>query len=187
MQIEIEDVKWPKTLFDDEYPRPEGLHLSEVIKSLMESSGLGYKGDGFTDMELTAEIGLLWEDMLSRVMAAKYALRPPPLQVDGIWMSPDGIADDPLGVVPLVVEEYKCTWQSTKRSPIDHFYYMAQTKSYCYALDTTVCIMRIFHIMGDYRGSGPIYRTARIMFTRYELEQNWQMLLRHKERMNNDD
>jgi hypothetical protein len=35
--------------------------------------------------------------------------------------------------------------------------------------------------MGDYKGSGPIYRVARIRFTQKELEDNWRMILQHKE------
>lgn len=183
MEIEITDEKWPKTLFIDDEPRAEGLHLGEVIRSLMNSSGLGYKGKGFSDMQLTAEIGLLWEDVLSKVMRDKYAARPGQIRVDGIWVSPDGVGPDPDNEVPLVLEEYKATWQSTRRSPTDNFYYMAQVKSYCRAIETSIAIMRIFYIMGDYKGSGPIYRVARIKFTKRELDKNWEMILKHKEGM----
>lgn len=183
MEITVEDTKWPKVIWDDEGEREEGLHLGSVIKSLMDNSGLGYKGKGFTDMELTAEIGLLWERVLGKVMREKYAARPPQLLVDGIWMSPDGIGPDPLGKVPLVVEEYKAAWKSTKQSPVDNFYYMCQVKSYCLAMETNVAVMRIFHVMGDYKGSGPVYRVARITFSQWELEKNWEMVLREKERM----
>ena len=186
MEITMTDEKWPKTLFNNEEPRAEGLHLGTVIKSLMDSSGIGYKGNGFSDMQLTAEIGLLWEDMLSKIMRNKYAARPGQIQVDGIWVSPDGIGGDPKGEVHMVLEEYKATWQSTRRSPVDNFYYMAQVKSYCRAIETTVAIMRIFYIMGDYKGSGPIYRVARIKFTQYELDKNWEMILKHKEKMEDD-
>lgn len=183
MEITVEDVQWPQVMWDDEKEREDGLHLGTIIKSLMDHSGLGYKGGGFTDMELTAEIGLLWERVLSKVMREKYAMRPPQIQVDGIWMSLDGIGLDPLGEVPLVVEEYKAAWKSTKQSPLGNFYYMCQVKAYCLALGTNVAVMRIFHVMGDYRGSGPIYRVARLVFTDWELEQNWKMVLREKERM----
>lgn len=187
MNIEIEDVKWPEVMWDDDEKREEGLHLGDVTRSLADRSGLGYKpgkGGGFTDMELTAEIGLLWERVLSLIMRDKYAVRPPQIESDGIWMSPDGIGPDPKGEVPLVVEEYKATWKSCRNPPTDNFNYMVQVKSYCRALDTAVAVMRIFHIMGDYKGSGPIYRVARLEFTKWELEQNWDMILREKERMN---
>jgi hypothetical protein len=182
VEITVEDVKWPSVVWDDEGEREEGLHLGTVIKSLMDNSGLGYKGKGFTDMELTAEIGLLWERVLGRVMGDKYAQRPGQIQSDGIWMSLDGIGPDPLGEVPLVVEEYKAAWKSTKQSPVDNFYYMCQVKSYCRAIETNVAVMRIFHVMGNYKGSGPIYRVARLVFTEWELDQNWKMILREKER-----
>jgi hypothetical protein len=187
MEVQITDTKWPQTLFVDDEERQPGLHLGEVIKSLEKATGLGYKGDGFNDMQLTAEIGLLWEDVLSRIMKEKYAVRPPQIIRDGIWMSMDGInndlcpGEDPAGEVPLVVEEYKAAWKSTRSSPEENFYYMCQVKSYCYALDTPVAVMRIFHLNGDYRGSGPVYRVARIRFTEKELEDNWRMILRHKE------
>lgn len=185
MEITVKDVKWPKTLFKCDEKRESGLHLSTIIKSLQESSGIGYKGKGFSDIELTAEIGLLWEDILSLIMGEKYAMRPPQINVDGIWMSPDGIGPDPDGEVPIVIEEYKATWQSTNRSPIDNFYYMCQLKSYCRAIETKIAVMHIFYIMGNYKGSGPVYRVARIKFSQYELDQNWNMVLKHKKEMEN--
>lgn len=188
MEIQITEDVWPKTLFEDEEERQPGLHLGTVIKSLQDKSGLGYKGTGFNDMQLTAEIGLLWENALSKIMKEKYALRPPQISVDGIWMSMDGInndlcpGSDPAGEVPLVVEEYKCTWKSTKSNPTEDFYYMCQVKSYCRAIATNVAVMRIFYIMGDYKGSGPQYRIARIKFTDRELDDNWKMIIQHKEK-----
>ena len=98
-------------------------------------------------------------------------------------MSPDGIGEDPAGEVPMALEEYKATWKSTKQMPEENFYYMTQIKSYCHALDTPVAVMRIFYLMGDYRGSGPQYRVARYKFTAKELTDNWAMILRHRDSM----
>jgi hypothetical protein len=180
MEVETEETKWPKTLFDDTEPRAEGTHLSDVTRSILDSANYWKGKGGFNDMELTAEIGLLWEEALSKIMRDKYALRPPQMEEDGVWMSPDGIGPDPAGLVPLVVEEYKATWKSTKSCPTEQMHYMMQVKSYCRALDTTVAVMRIFYIMGDYKGSGPIYRVSRIVFTQKELDRNWDMILRHR-------
>jgi len=191
MDIQFTETPWPKTLFDDsEGPRQEGLHLSTVVRSIQQHSGILPSG-GFRDMELTAEVGLLWELVLSRVMREKYALRPPQIKVDGIWMSPDGvgftdpvgsmsIGPDPADEVAMVVEEYKATWQSVKRCPTENFSYMTQIKSYCHAIGTNIAVMRIFYIMGDYKGSGPLYRIARIKFSDRELKENWDMIIRHK-------
>lgn len=184
MEYTIEDVKWPKVHFDNIEPRKEGLHLTDVVRSIIDrSSSFRGKGKGFTDIELTAEIGLLWERVFSLVYRDKFAVRIPQLQLDGIWMSPDGVDSDPLDEVPLVVAELKCTWKSSRSTLIDNFYYMAQVKSYCYALETNVAIMHVLYLMGDYRGSGPLYRTARIRFTDWELEENWTQILNEKERM----
>ena len=194
MKLKFEDVMWPKTLFDDTEPRQVGIHLSDVAHYIATVMKTDYKpGDGFKDMELTAEIGLLWECVLSRIMRDKYAFRPPQVQRDGIWMSLDGIAPpnpfevvwtlsgDPIGEVPLVVEEYKCTWRSSNKTPDTNFVYMTQIKSYCHVMETTTAIMRIFYLMGNYKGSGPVYRIARFTFTPWELEQNWKMVVKYKD------
>ncbi|OPX33362.1 MAG: hypothetical protein B1H40_00100 [Candidatus Latescibacteria bacterium 4484_181] len=187
MQVQTSIVNWPKTMFEDAEPRAEGLHLSIIIDSLLDRAGLGYKGKGFTDMQLTAEIGLLWENVLSKVMRDKYATRPPQICEDGIWMSPDGIGPDPEGEVPLIVEEYKATWKAVKNSLAEDFRYMTQVKAYCRAVGTTVAIMRVFYVMGDYRGSGPLYKVARFTFSEAELKANWDMILKEKARMEKGD
>ena len=176
--------KWPKTIFIDTEPRAEGLHLSDIIRLIMVDAGMAPKaGGGFDDLELAAEIGLLWEDVLSAAMRDKYAIRPPQICADGIWMSPDGIAADPWSKYPLVVEEYKATWLSSNKCPTSVYKYMAQVKSYCRALGTECTVMRIFHIMGNYRGSGPLYKVARIEFTQQELDENWALILRYRDKM----
>jgi hypothetical protein len=183
VHITIKDQKWDKVIFEESEPRQPGLHLGQVIKSLMDKSGLGYKGKGFADMELTAEIGTLWERVFSKAAAEKYIVRPPQMEMDGVWLSLDGVGPDPEGRVPLVVIEYKVSWSSTNKSPSDNFYYMAQVKSYCKAVDTKVVVFHNFHVMGDYKGSGPVYRVARIEFSKKEIEDNWRMIVQHKRGM----
>ena len=195
MDITWEDITWPKTLFEDDgEARQEGLHLTDVIKSLMEDAGMKmYTGDGFRDMELTAEMGLLWERVLSKVMREKFAIRPPQLQKDGIWMSPDGVnfpsvlslGPDPLQEYATCVEEYKFTWKSTRNAPDQNFYYMAQLKAYCTCLETPAAVQHIFYCNGDYRGSGPVYRRTRVIFTEWELEDNWRMIKQQAEKIMN--
>ena len=182
MQITITDKKWPAVQFEESESRKEGVHLSDVIKSLQDKAGIGPKATGgFKDLELAGEIGILWERVLAKVMSEKYSHRPNQIRKDGIWMSPDGIGPDPDGIVPVVLKEYKAAWKSSAK-PIDtNFYYMAQVKSYCYALDLNVAMMHIFYVMGDYRGSGPLYREARLKFSKDELRDNWKMIVKHKE------
>ena len=105
------------------------------------------------------------------------------VELDGILASPDGIGEDPLGEVPMVLEEYKFTWKSDKNLPTENWAWMTQTKSYCRMLDTSVVVMRIAYIMGDYRGSGTRNKAYRIQFTEEELWQNWEMVVKHAEEM----
>jgi len=37
----------------------------------------------------------------------------------------------------------------------------------------------VFYIMGNYKGSGPMYRRGRMKFTARELWDNWQLLKGH--------
>ena len=180
MEYEFEDVLFPAVRFDS--PRTPGLHLTYVIRDLLDKAGLGYTGAGFTDMNLTAEVGLLWEIALSSAFASKYGQSPGELECDGILLTPDGIGPDPKGEHPVIVEEYKCTWKSLRTHPTDVPYYMHQVKGYCYVVDTPVVLFHMVYLMGDYRGSGPMYRKCRIVFTADELWNNWKLLRSHAER-----
>ncbi len=177
MKYESADALFPSTQFRGH--RTRGLHLSDIISDLLEKSGLGYKGKGFVDMQLTAEIGLLWEDVLAYVMGEKYAESPGEIEKDGIIMTPDGVGPDPVGLVPIVVEEYKATWKSTRTHPNEVVRYMMQVKGYCQAVETNTAIMHVFYIVGDYKGSGPMYRRCRLTFTDKELWENWEMIRKH--------
>ena len=98
-------------------------------------------------------------------------------------LTDEKIAEITAEAAAKAVEEYKATWKSTRRCPTEDFYYMTQVKSYCRAVETNVAVMRIFYIVGDYKGSGPIYRVSRIVFTQQELEENWAMIVKHKDKM----
>ena len=103
---------------------------------------------------------------------------------DGIIMSPDGLGVDPDGDVSGVnLEEYKLTWKSIKSHPKDNWNYMTQIQCYLNGVGLNCCIMRIIYIMGDYKGSGPVYKKFVFEFDDYELEENWQMILNHRDRM----
>lgn len=156
-------------------------HLTDIIKSIEKQIGAGYKGPGFKERELTMEVGFIWEDVLSHVLGRRMGARFGEVECDGIVGSPDGIGDDPLGTVDVVLEEYKCTWRSTRRVPTKDWYWMCQCKSYIHMLGIhpPVAIMRILYLMGDYKGSGPLYKVARIEYTEKEVWENWQMIVNH--------
>jgi len=160
-------------------------HLTDVIHDLQNSLGWGYDhSKPFGDSKyVVMEVGFLWEDLLTRVFADRMAHRPDEVTLDGIVGSPDGVGPDPDGIEPMVLEEYKATWRSNRRSPLEDWYWMTQTKSYCKMVGATVVIMRILYLMGDYKGSGPQYRVSRIVYTEKEVDDNWRVIVDHSHKM----
>jgi len=82
------------------------------------------------------------------------------------------------------VEEYKCTWMSTKRTPDQIWRWMAQVKAYCKGIGThrgeyPTVLFRILYLMGDYKNTGPQYRSYLLEFSDLEIEENWDMLVNH--------
>jgi hypothetical protein len=162
------------------------LHLSDIARYIDYKMGYTKRSKGVEDwdMHLAAEVGFLWEDVLSRAFADRYAARIGEVETDGVIGSPDGLSpNDPRGRVILVNEEYKATWRSTRKTPSDIWYWETQFKSYCYMLDVNVTVARVLYLMGDYKGSGPQYKVFRIEFTPFELRENWKMILEHRDEM----
>lgn len=161
---------------------PGVIHLTDVIYSLEKAMGWEYKGH-WGEANLTFECGFIWEDVLEQVLIERNAVRPGEVWCDDIVGSPDGMAPDPKGEVPIVLEEYKWTWKSSKQLVVDNWRYLTQVKSYCHMMGLNVVVMRIIHIMGNYKGGGPEYKVIRIEFTDAELIENWNMILKQRDRM----
>jgi hypothetical protein len=190
----ITDITTQYTPFGSGLDREPGTHLTSIIRSLQRKLGLAKTAPGW-DMGACADIGFLWEDALSRAYRDKRVCgwargdgvvgdiyRPPAMEVDGIWMSPDGIGPDPEGEVAYADHEYKCTWRSSKKeSPVDDFYWRTQFQSYARGMETTVTIVHVMYLVGDYRGSGPQHRVYRIVWGTEEMETTWGMVLRERD------
>lgn len=161
------------------------LHLSDIAKFVEYKMQFGPKGGAINwDMVAAAEVGFLWEDLLSYVLADRYAARLSEVEKDGIVGSPDGLnIYDPFFNSSLHNEEYKATWRSVKKTPPDIWYWMTQFKSYCYMLGVDVSIVRVLYLNGDYKGSGPISMVYGLRFTDQELKENWEMILKHRDEM----
>jgi len=171
--------------------RSEGLHLTRVIYDIQKELGWDYKGEGFQDRDFTMDLGFVWEEVLSHSWALRHnAVRPGEVTKDGIIGSPDGMGPRHDVVtktgevkVPaskrIILYEYKLTWKSINHSVIDDWYYMTQGKSYCHMLGLKECIWHVGHLMGDYKGSGPLYRQCWVKFTDRELWNNWEMIVNH--------
>lgn len=160
-------------------PRSSGIHLSDIINDI---EAVLYPKEAERKSEMTnswfACVGFIWEQVLSLAFAWLLGQRPKEIIKDGIACSPDGINDE-----LELVDEYKCTWRSSKHTPDEVWRWMVQTKAYCYAASYNVVRFHVLYVMGDYKFSGPQCKVFLIEFTNEELISNWLMLKQHKERM----
>lgn len=150
------------------------LHVSDIYTDLEKSL---FAKDSSADMTnpLWAEFGFLWESVLSRALAEHCSERPGEVELDGIVGSPDGYDPD-----TGVVDEYKSTWKSIRNAhPENVWKWMVQVKAYCKMLGANVVRFHVLYINGDYKGSGPLYRSYLFSFTDQEIDENWSMLVNH--------
>ena len=169
--------------------RPPGLHVSDIYSDIDRT----LNGEP-EHWENAAEPGFLWEDVFSKAWSDKAVkrgliFRPDPFQVDGVWVSPDGVEADWIPRVGhpdygslgnLVLVEYKFTWKSSNNKPEDNWKWMTQIKAYLCALDLRIAHLHVFYCNGDYRQNRrPKYQGYRFTFEEDELLENWQMLLNH--------
>lgn len=120
-------------------------------------------------------LGMAWEDwVLPDVPGLVH--QPGEMVVDGIALTPDGIAWNKQGVV---VHEVKVTWKSMNRGIEREWLWWTQLKAYCHAAGTVYGVMHVFWVMGDYRGSGPRYMVYEAEFDKGELEGTWEVIKKH--------
>lgn len=183
-EMELSVDMFPRRKDGEDPVRSEGIHLTDIIRDLMETSGMSKTVSGTMwgndELELAAQAGFLWEDLLSLAMKDRLPCRIGEIQLDGISMSPDGIEIDDNGEV--VLSEYKLVWSSSRRPPTDNFKWMSQIKGYCRGLELTKVHMRIFYLNGDWKPPMPQYKGFRIEFTPLEIQENWELLTRHAHR-----
>lgn len=189
--MEIHNIDTPYPPADSGEPRSEGLHLTDIIKSIQAELGWDYKGKGFEDMQLTMDLGFTWEEVLSKAHADRRCMvRPGEVEKDGIIGSPDGVGPNPglkddegnILVEPsneVILFEHKLTWKSIKTPITDNWYYMTQGKAYCAMTGFSVCFWEAVYLMGNYKGSGPLYRKCWVRFTEDEIKHNWEMIVNH--------
>lgn len=178
-EFELPFSLFPKrgVMFEDPI-RTEGLHLTDIIKSLMDEAGMmktvSGKGWDPDPLNLAAETGFMWEELLSMTLKARLPDRIGEIVVDGITMSPDGF-----DVEEWMLWEYKAVWSSCKRSPVDNYKWICQVQGYLKGVGATTVKMAILYLNGDWKGGGPQYRGYKITFTQREIDETWQMITGH--------
>lgn len=173
----------------DSVNRTPGLHVTDIIAVIMAKLDpkKHARNAEFAehDLENWQEMGFLWEDLLSRIFAARVYMdgverfRPGELTCEGIMLSPDGLALDDTQRAGVRLEEYKCTWKSSKDFDLyDRRFlkWLIQIQAYCYATGARVCHLYVLHLNGSYERFIPEVRPWELRFSDREIEDAWMMI-----------
>ncbi len=155
------------------------LHLSQIYTAIEAEMFPGKQVD--TGNDLYWETGFLFEEALSTVFGERLGKRIGEVDLDGIVMSPDGV-DYMWNECRGRLEEYKCTWKSSKNTPDTVWKWMVQVKGYLKVLGLHDVLFRVLYLMGDYKGSGPQYKEFEVSFTQEEIDKNWEMIIGYAKR-----
>lgn len=163
--------------------RSPGVHISTIIRYMKEQ--LERQGSWPSDeLENSSQIGRVWETYLARALGEaaqdqyRY-VRPGELEMDGIVGSPDGLdCEDP------AIIEFKATWVSSSRPIAERRRdYLWQIKSYCHMAGIPVARLYVLYVNGNYKPPMPQVKGYQYEFSTGELRENWNMILRNKEDM----
>lgn len=167
-------------------PRSSGIHVSGVLRYLVLESGLIRYQDQLDDDELPLRMacGFMWEEFCASLYPS-IIWQPGEISESGLLMNCDGLSATELAPSGIRVEEFKATWRKAKSAAdvlSDEWYWMQQTRAYCWAYHTNDLRLHALFINGDYRGSGPLYRRYAYRFEDREIETTKNMLLANCER-----
>jgi hypothetical protein len=163
--------------------RSEGLHLSEIVHSIIKKLDPKRFPDGEVEAEV-AHMGFLFEDTLSWVFAKEFSnSKQQEIEYDDILMTIDGWRNGR-------VQEFKCTKMSAANPITSHKFmpWMIRTKGYCKALGVREAELVVLFVNGSYELGGGRFGTTRVKgwrleWSEREIEENWQMIRRERDRI----
>lgn len=160
-------------------PRTPGLHLSQIIRSILQAGEPVKYKDGPINT-LYTDPGFTWERVLELGWQSRMAgfFRPGEFEQDGIACSPDYV--DLTGGDTTLIES-KMTEMSMVNCPTDPKFrkWLWQIAGYCYVLGTTKARLHVLWLRGDYKKVRRAYTVDEIVFEWAELESTWAMLVQH--------
>lgn len=186
-----------------EVPRSIGVHLSAIIRSISirmgfldrkwcEDLSLSDVSD-ITDPAsiLRICIGLAWEKWFVSTLP-DVVDHPGELQVDGIYMTPDGESVDVIvtsqgergKLLETIVHEFKTTYKSTNTvgGMEEQWMWLTQLKGYCKGLRSVHAKIYILFLCGDYSWPiTPLFRAFEIWFEQEEIDETWDLLREYME------
>jgi hypothetical protein len=165
--------------------RSTGRHLSEIVHWIVQNMDPQRFAGGAVD-PIAVHQGFIWEDVWDQVLGHQLGNgRQMEMCEDGIFMTPDQLDFD-----SWRVREFKATKLSAGH-PIrgsKFFHWHVQVMAYCRAMGTLEAELIVLHINGSYElGGGRFGKTVArpwlLTFTPRELEENWRMVLRARDQM----
>ena len=168
----------PRLFPDMDSPRP-GIHVTDLIAEIEEVLGVEREPLLFPTPATYALVGIAWEVYVrSRITECSWDI---PVELDGVTGTLDALS---WGREPEVVE-CKATWMSSNKEPRDIWRWMCQVKAYCHMVGVRTAHMYILHLCGNWKPPTPLVKEVELTFTERELEENWRMLVTHKEGKHN--
>ena len=163
--------------------RTKGIHLSGILRYVVIESGM-LKVLSAMDEEalpLRMALGLAWEEFAVSLYPEVH-WQPGEAVEQQIVMTCDGHSqrDD-----ELVIEEFKLTWKKRKDAESfvrDEWHWLQQGRGYCWGYGARLVRWHVCYVMGDYRGSGPVYMRYLIQFDDRDLETTGRMLIGNREK-----
>lgn len=171
-------------------------HVSAIIRYMCLELG-HFSGDSdIEEHEVVGrqtrwELGSAFEEAVRSGLAERYRKSDPHRYIVPGELESDGIIGSPdlLDMTEPSIVEVKLTWLSARHDPEGEKFwkYWVQLKAYCFMAGIQAGELHVCHIQGDYRERRyPIYNVWRPIGGKFrwsDLEENWQMLLSHREEM----
>jgi len=128
-------------------------------------------------------IGIAWERWFVTTLP-DVVDHPGEIQVDGIYMTPDGESVDVIitsrgKLLQTIVHEFKTTYKSTNtvQDLAEQWMWLTQLKGYCKGMQTRYAKIYILFLCGDYKYPiSPLFRAFEIEFTQEEIDENWDLM-----------
>lgn len=165
--------------------RSPGAHLSTIVKYIITIVHPERYGGGGKISPVRAQVGFLWEDMLSWALARQLGMRQIEVELDGVFMTLDGF-----NTTEWRTREAKVT-KISSANPITSsrfWHWHIQMMAGCRAMETGECELVVLHVNGAYEMGGGRFgdeqaRAWLVSFSPREIEENWRMVLRARDRM----
>jgi len=168
-------------------PRSPGIHVSDLVRAAAVDLGLLEPDETpgqFNRVSINRMCaGLAFEEWYQKQIPASAGLvyHGGELAWDGVSGSPDAWQ------YPQTWHEFKFSWKSANTPVAKYWYWLSQIQAYLYMggkmwgePERKFAVLHVYHVMGDYRGSGPIHRVTGLEFSQIELAENWTLLGRYR-------